>query len=105
MWVHRENGGTGRRAGLRIRWATPVGVRIPLLARRTGVISMKVDVTTDGFKRQLSILVPREQVATRLEQEYKRLAGQVRMQGFRPGKTPRHVLQARFGPRVEADVK
>jgi len=66
---------------------------------------MKVDVTTDGFKRQLSILVPREQVASRLDQEYKRLAGQVRMQGFRPGKTPRHVLQARFGPRIEADVK
>ncbi len=66
---------------------------------------MKVDVTTDGFKRQLSILVPRDQVASRLEQEYKRLAGQVRMQGFRPGKTPRHVLQARFGPRIEADVK
>jgi len=66
---------------------------------------MKVDVTTDGFKRQLSILVPRDRVASRLDQEYKRLAGQVRMQGFRPGKTPRHVLQARFGPRIEADVK
>jgi trigger factor len=66
---------------------------------------MKVDVSTDGFKKQLSIVVPREQVNDRLNAEYKRLAGKVRLQGFRPGKAPRNVLEARFGPRVEADVK
>jgi trigger factor len=66
---------------------------------------MKVDVTTVGsFQKQLVFVVPHDQVESRLDQAYKRLAGQVKIAGFRPGKAPRKVLEAKFAPRVEADV-
>ncbi|MEQ1566996.1 MAG: trigger factor [Myxococcota bacterium] len=66
---------------------------------------MKVDVTTVGsFQKQLAFVVPPDQVQTQLEAAYKRLAGRVRMPGFRPGKAPRRVLEGRYGPQIEADV-
>lgn len=66
---------------------------------------MKVDVETVGsFQKRLVFEVPPDQVATRLESAYKRLASSVRLAGFRPGKAPRQVLEAKFSDRVEADV-
>lgn len=66
---------------------------------------MKVDVTTVGsFQKQLVFQVPPDQVANRIDQAYKRLGDRVRMPGFRPGKTPRKVLEARYAPQIEAEV-
>src|SRR5687767_12994589 len=66
---------------------------------------MKVDVTTVGsFQKKLAFSVPPDQVATRLDQAYKRIAKKARISGFRPGKAPRKVLEARFAQQVEAEV-
>lgn len=66
---------------------------------------MKVDVTTVGsFQKRLAFVVPADQVASQLDQAYKRLANKVRLAGFRPGKAPRKVLEAKFASQVEADV-
>jgi len=66
---------------------------------------MKVDVTTVGsFQKRLAFVVPPDQVASQLDQAYKRLANKVRLAGFRPGKAPRKVLEAKFASQVEADV-
>lgn len=66
---------------------------------------MKVDVTTVGsFQKRLAFVVPPDQVANQLEQAYKRLATKVRLAGFRPGKAPRRVLEAKYATQVEADV-
>ena len=66
---------------------------------------MKVDVTTVGsFQKRLAFVVPPDQVANQLEQAYKRLATKVRLAGFRPGKAPRKVLEAKYATQVEADV-
>jgi trigger factor len=65
---------------------------------------MKVDVETVGFQKRLLIRVPPDQVRNQLDQAYRRLASQVKLSGFRPGKAPRSVLEARFADRVQADV-
>lgn len=66
---------------------------------------MKVDVTSVGsFQRKLTVVVPATQVRQQLDKAYKSLARQVNMPGFRQGKAPRKVLEARYGERIEADV-
>jgi FKBP-type peptidyl-prolyl cis-trans isomerase (trigger factor) len=66
---------------------------------------MKVDVTTvNSFQKRLAFTVPPDQVRNRLDQAYKRIAGKVRLPGFRPGKAPRKVLEARFAQQIEAEV-
>jgi trigger factor len=66
---------------------------------------MKVDVTTvDSYQRRISFVIPHDQVRNRLDAEYQRLGRRARIAGFRPGKVPRKVLEARFAPQVEAEV-
>lgn len=65
---------------------------------------MKVDVSTEGYKKKLAFTVPADKVQTELENAFRALSRSVRLPGFRPGKAPRKVLEARFGPRVRADV-
>ena len=35
-----------------------------------------------------------------IDAAFRKLAGQVKIPGFRPGKAPRRILEARFGPEV-----
>ena len=66
---------------------------------------MKVDVESVGsFQKRITMTVPADKVRGELDKAYKKLARQVRLRGFRPGKAPRRVLEARFGPQIEADV-
>lgn len=66
---------------------------------------MKVDVTTvDSYQRRISFEIPAEQVRSRLDAEYQRLGRRARIAGFRPGKIPRKVLEARFAQQVESEV-
>jgi trigger factor len=66
---------------------------------------MKVDVESVGsFQKRITLTVPPERVSGELDKAYKQLARRVRLRGFRPGKAPRRVLEARFGAQVEADV-
>ncbi len=65
---------------------------------------MKVDVTKEGYQRKLNITVPANEVSNELDQAFRKLSHQVRLRGFRPGKAPRRVLEARFGSQVRADV-
>jgi trigger factor len=65
---------------------------------------MKVDVTHEGYQRKLAITVPATDVRDELDQAFRKLSRQVRLRGFRPGKAPRRVLEARFGTQVREDV-
>ncbi|MCB9689176.1 MAG: trigger factor [Alphaproteobacteria bacterium] len=66
---------------------------------------MKVDVTeVSSYQKRISFEIPPSEVATKLDAEYKRLGKRARIAGFRPGKAPRRVLEARYGSEVEAQV-
>jgi trigger factor len=53
--------------------------------------------TFEANKVKLSIEVDAEEFERQVDEAFRRLARQVRMPGFRPGKAPRRVLEARLG--------
>lgn len=52
---------------------------------------------TDKHTVKLSVEVPAEQVARDLGRTYRKMAGEVRIPGFRKGKVPKAVIDARIG--------
>jgi trigger factor len=55
-------------------------------------------------ERELSIVVPGDQVAKELDKAYRKLSQKVRLKGFRPGKVPRYVLEQYYKDQTEQDV-
>ena len=51
----------------------------------------------EGNKVKLSIGIADEDFETALDAAYRKIAKEVRLPGFRPGKAPRRVLEARIG--------
>jgi trigger factor len=57
-----------------------------------------------SVKKTLRIEIPREEVAREIENAYDQLRKTAKIKGFRPGKTPRSVLERMFKKDVLADV-
>ncbi len=58
---------------------------------------MQVSVETlNGLERKLTVSVPVEQFEGEVSQRLKELARKVKIDGFRPGKVPFHVVKARY---------
>lgn len=55
-------------------------------------------------ERQISIVVPGDQVAKELDKAYRELNLKVRIKGFRPGKVPRQVLEQFYKADTEKQV-
>lgn len=49
---------------------------------------------------KLSVTIDEDEFEPDLDQAYQRIAGEVRMPGFRPGKVPRKLLEKQLGPAV-----
>ncbi len=49
---------------------------------------------------KLHVAVPADEFEPAINAAFRKLAGEVRIPGFRPGKAPRRILEARFGPEV-----
>ncbi len=58
----------------------------------------------EGLKRSYAITIPATDIASRVETEIKKIAPQVRMPGFRPGKVPANLLKKMHGESVHAQV-
>ena len=56
------------------------------------------------IKRRLRFTVPQETVNSELNTAYEAIKDQARLPGFRKGKVPRNILEARFGKQVRGDV-
>ncbi|TVQ91393.1 MAG: trigger factor [Deltaproteobacteria bacterium] len=66
---------------------------------------MNIEVIADGsYRRTLQVVVPAATVEQQLDRALRQVGGKARLRGFRPGKAPRKVIEARFGPQVAADV-
>ena len=57
-----------------------------------------------SVKKNLRVEIPREEVAREIDKAYDQLKKTARIKGFRPGKTPRSVLEKMFKKDVMADV-
>lgn len=58
----------------------------------------------NSVKKKIHVEIPREQVTDKLDEAYKQLKKSARLKGYRPGKTPRSVLERHFQKDVHADV-
>ena len=66
---------------------------------------MQIELISEGsYRRTLKVTADALTVKKELDKAYRDLGKRARLRGFRPGKAPRKVLEARFGPQVTADV-
>ncbi|GAB4254419.1 MAG: trigger factor [Methylomicrobium sp.] len=56
------------------------------------------------LNRKMTVSVPEEVVREKMESRFKALAREVKLDGFRPGKVPQHVVKKLFKDRVREEV-
>jgi trigger factor len=68
-------------------------------------VSIKtVETQNQGLKRAFMLTIPAKDIEARVDQEVKRLAPQVRMPGFRPGKVPPNLIKKMHGEALQRDA-
>jgi trigger factor len=68
-------------------------------------VSIKtVETQNEGLKRAFMLTIPAKDIEARVEKEVKRLAPQVRMPGFRPGKVPPNLIKKMHGDALQRDA-
>jgi trigger factor len=55
-------------------------------------------------KKEISVSIPAETVGLEMDEALKKIAQQVVLPGFRPGKTPRSILEKKFGEEIAHSV-
>ncbi|NOT12776.1 MAG: trigger factor [Methylococcaceae bacterium] len=66
---------------------------------------MQVSVEkTSELSRKMTVSVPEEVVQEKMAARLKSLAREVKIDGFRPGKVPPHVVKKMFGDRVRGEI-
>ena len=63
-----------------------------------------VETLNEGLKRAYTIKISRKDIDARIDRELKKVAPQVRMPGFRPGKVPANLIRKMHGPALEQDA-
>jgi len=63
-----------------------------------------VETETEGLKRAFMLTIPAEDIEARVNEEVKRIAPQVRMPGFRPGKVPPNLIKKMHGDALQRDA-
>lgn len=63
-----------------------------------------VETETEGLKRAFMLTIPAEDIEARVDREVKRIAPQVRMPGFRPGKVPPNLIKKMHGDALQRDA-
>ncbi|MFM6932799.1 MAG: trigger factor [Novosphingobium sp.] len=63
-----------------------------------------VETTNEGLKRAFTITIPAKSIADRVEGEITKIAPQVRMPGFRPGKVPANLVKKMHGPQIHQEA-
>ncbi len=63
-----------------------------------------VETEAEGLKRAFMLTIPAADIEARVDQEVKRIAPQVRMHGFRPGKVPANLIRKMHGEALRQDA-
>src|SRR6476469_69563 len=63
-----------------------------------------VETENEGLKRAFMLTIPAEDIEARVDTEVKRLAPQVRMPGFRPGKVPPNLIRKMHGESLRGEA-
>jgi trigger factor len=63
-----------------------------------------VETENQGLKRAYTLTIEAKDIEARVEKEIRRVAPQVRMPGFRPGKVPPNLIKKMHGEAIQADA-
>lgn len=63
-----------------------------------------VETTNEGLKRGYTVTIPAKEIEARIDAEVKKVAPQVRMPGFRPGKVPANLIKKMHGEALHSDA-
>jgi len=63
-----------------------------------------VETENQGLKRAFMLTIAAEDIEARVDQEVRRIAPQVRMPGFRPGKVPPNLIRKMHGDSLQRDA-
>ncbi|KHK93027.1 trigger factor [Novosphingobium malaysiense] len=63
-----------------------------------------VETTNEGLKRAYTVTIPAQTITERVEGEIKKIAPQVRMPGFRPGKVPANLVKKMHGAAIHQEA-
>ena len=63
-----------------------------------------VETSNEGLKRAYTVTIAASDIAARVDGEIKKIAPQVRMPGFRPGKVPANLVRKLHGPAVHQEA-
>jgi trigger factor len=63
-----------------------------------------VETTNEGLKRAYTVTISAKDITARVEGEIKKIAPQVRMPGFRPGKVPANLVRKMHGEAIHREA-
>lgn len=63
-----------------------------------------VETTNEGLKRAYTLTIPASSIEALIDAEVKKVAPQVRMPGFRPGKVPTNLIRKMHGPSLHSEA-
>ena len=63
-----------------------------------------VETANQGLKRAYTVKIPAREIEARIDAEIKKVAPQVRMPGFRPGKVPANLIRKMHGAALHSDA-
>ena len=63
-----------------------------------------VETTNEGLKRSYSVKIAAKDIAARIDGEVAKIAPDVRMAGFRPGKVPANLVKKMHGPQLHQEA-
>ncbi len=63
-----------------------------------------VETTNEGLKRAYTLTIAAKDIDAKIDAEVKKVAPQVKMPGFRPGKVPANLVRKMHGEALHADV-
>ncbi len=63
-----------------------------------------VETSNTGLKRAYTVTIAAKDIAARIDGEVSKLAPQVRMPGFRPGKVPANLVKKMHGPQLHQEA-
>ena len=88
-----------------------MGVQVPLSAPTIDIIHKErvfqmqvIDIKKDDVDFQVKIIIPARDIANKVEQELKNIAKTAKVDGFRVGKVPVHILTKKYSASVRNDA-
>jgi trigger factor len=63
-----------------------------------------VETSNEGLKRGYTVTIPAGDITARIEGEVRKMAPQMRMPGFRPGKVPANLVKKMHGPQLHQEA-